>query len=426
MADTSTLQLTGDRLEFFAPCPRGAEKFLADELRALKCRSVRPVAAGVSFGGRLEHAYRALMWSRTASRVLLTLARVSAASADELYAAVSALPWEDHVRADGTIAVDATGVNAALRNTQFTAVRVKDAIADRFTARGGIRPSVDTVRPDLLVNVVVRADRATVSIDLAGEPLHRRGYREPGVQVAAPMKETLAAAVLLVAGWPEIAEAGGAFVDPMCGSGTLAIEAAMMAGDIAPGLLRERWGFSAWLGHDAGDWERVRAAAEKRREAGLAAMVPVAGYDVDPRAIEVAAACVARAGLEGHVSVERRAVAELVAPEGAVTDGVTERPGLVATNPPYGERIGERRELAALYAELAAGLREGGFAGWKLAVITPDAGLGAGLRMTPERTVGMYNGRIATNVSVFRVGRAGAPVSSAEEAERPGSAPQRP
>ena len=181
-------------------------------------------------------------------------------------------PWEEHLGPDGTLAVDASGVNAGLRNTQFTAVRVKDAIADRFTQRFGRRPSVDTADPDLRINVVVRNERATISIDLSGQPLHRRGYREPGVQVEAPMKETLAAALLMVADWPAIAAAGGGFVDPMCGSGTLPIEAALIAGDVAPGLTRESWGFSRWLGHDAEAWERAprrggRSASERAGEA---------------------------------------------------------------------------------------------------------------------------------------------------------------
>ncbi len=243
-------------LEFWAACPRGTESLVADELRALSCKRVRPLSGGVTFGGPLWSAYRALLWSRVASRVLLTLARVPAATSDELYDAVAAIPWEEHVGPDGTIAIDANGVNAGLRNTQFTAVRVKDAIADRFTKEFGRRPSVNTTDPDLRVNVVVRNERATISIDLSGQPLHRRGYREPGTQVEAPMKETLAAAVLLIAGWPAIAAAGGSFVDPLCGSGTLPIEAAMIAGDIAPGLARRIWGFSRWLGHDAEAWAR--------------------------------------------------------------------------------------------------------------------------------------------------------------------------
>jgi len=382
-------------LEFWAACPRGTEALVAEELRALRCRRVRPLSGGVSFGGPLVSAYRALLWSRVASRVLLTIARVPAATSDELYHSVAEIPWEEHLGPDGTLAIDANGVNEGLRNTQFTAVRVKDAIADRFVARAGRRPSVDTSDPDVRVNVVIRNDRATLSIDLSGTPLHRRGYREQGTQVEAPMKETLAAAMLLVAGWPAIAAAGGSLVDPMCGSGTLPIEAAMIAGDVAPGLLRTRWGFSRWLGHDAESWEALIAEADERCEAGIGRLGTVAGYDTDPRAIEIARACVSRAGLGGRIEVERRELAELAAPSGAV-------PGLVALNPPYGERLDARGGLRALYRQLSERLR-GGFEAWTLAVITPDADLEAGLGLRAEKTVPLYNGRILTQVRVFDV-----------------------
>jgi len=349
------------------------EAMLADELRRLGVAGVRPQRGGVLFSGPLRHVYRTLLWSRLASRVLLSLGAVGAQSADALYEGVHLIPWEDHVRADGTIAVDASGVNDALRNTQFTAVRVKDAIADRFRDRAGTRPSVDTTSPDLRVNVVVSGDKARIAIDLSGEPLHRRGYRTPGVQVVAPMKETLAAAVLEVAGWRDIAAGGGGFIDPMCGSATIAIEAAMVAGDIAPGLLRSVWGFDGWLGHDAQAWDELLDAADGRCEAGLRTLPPILASDVDPAAIDVATECVKRAG------------------------------GLVACNPPYGERLSDRQQLAPVYAELAQ-LLAGSASGWTLAVITSDEQVSRGLGMRPSSTHELYNGRILAPVSVFPPG----------------------
>ena len=385
-----------ETLEFFAPCPRGTEALLAEELRMMKCRSVRPLRSGVSFRGRLATGYRALLWSRLASRVLLTLARVPADTADALYAAVRELPWEDHVRADGTLAVDATGMNDGLRNTQFTAVRVKDAIADRFIDLAGVRPSVDTSDPELRINVVIRLDKATISIDLSGEPLHRRGYREPGVQVEAPMKETLAAGVLAAAGWRSIFSAGGAFLDPMCGSGTLAIEAALMAADTAPGLTRRRWGFTRWLKHDADAWADLLEEAADRREAGLATLVPIAASDFDSRAVEAAQSCIRRAGLEGYVTVSCARLVDVISPSD------NDAPGLVATNPPYGERIQAQDGLGVLYAQLAEVLRAR-FDGWTFAVITPDDDIAAALGWQPKRTIEAYNGRILSPVRVFRV-----------------------
>lgn len=391
-----------DRLSFFAPCPRGIEPLLADELRRVRVRGVRPQRAGVLFSGDMGDAYRALLWSRLASRVLLSLGDADAVSADALYAWVREVPWEDHVSAGGTIAVDASGTNAALRDTRFTAVRVKDAIADRFRDRVGSRPSVDVRRPDLRINVVVRESSARISIDLSGEPLHRRGYREQGVQVAAPMKETLAAAVLTLAGWKEIAEQGGALLDPMCGSATLPIEAALMAADIAPGLLRSSaaWGFSRWLGFDPDLWERLTTAAEERRERGLRALPPIWGSDSDGEAISIARACVLSAGLEGHVALRPWRLSEIERPD-------SREFGLVVSNPPYGQRLAERAHLPALYAELATRLR-GDFAGWRVALISPDERLAAGLGMKAEREHDLYNGRILSPLRVFTVPASGA------------------
>lgn len=378
---------------FFAPCPRGVEPLLADEFRRLRLPGVRPQRGGVLFSGALADAYRALLWSRLASRVLLSLSAVDAADADELYAGVREIAWEDHVAPEGTIAVDASGMSDTLRNTQFTAVRVKDAIADRFRDRFGVRPGVDTADPDLRVNVVLARGKARVSIDLSGEPLHRRGYRQSGIQVAAPMKETLAAALLEVAGWRGIAREGGGFADPLCGSGTIAIEAAMAATDTAPGLLRNRWGFDRWLGHDEEAWSALLDEADERCETGRGCAVPVLASDADPAAVEIAEACVRRAGLAGVVRVERRRLADAVPPAGAAT-------GLVACNPPYGERLSAREGLPALYDELAERMRCA-FSDWTLAVITPDDTLAAGLGERPERVHELYNGKILAPVSVF-------------------------
>jgi len=397
-----------ERLKYFAPCPRGVEPLLADELRRLGISGVRPQRAGVLFGGPLIHGYRALLWSRLASRVLLFLTEAPAGSADALYEAVRELPWEDHVAAEGTIAVDATGVNDALRNTQFTAVRIKDAIVDRFRDRAGVRPSVDTSDPDLRINVAIRADKATISLDLSGDPLHRRGYREPGVQVAAPMKETLAAAVLEIAGWRDIAASGGAFLDPMCGSGTLAIEAAMIASDVAPGSMRARWGFDRWLGHDADAWGRLLDAADSRAHRGLESLPPIAASDADSRAVDVAASFVRRAGLSGRVALSTLDFS-------AIRDPRTADTGLVAVNPPYGERLEQRSALPALYGRFGQWLRNE-LDGWTLATISSDTGIARGLGMSPDKVHELFNGRIPAPVSVYSISTAQAIGAAPDEA----------
>jgi 23S rRNA (guanine2445-N2)-methyltransferase / 23S rRNA (guanine2069-N7)-methyltransferase len=254
----------------FAPVPLGLEAVLAEELRALGALRVRPGRAGVAFEGSLETAYRACLWSRVASRMLLRVADVPAHDPEELYRGVLELPWEKHVPAEGTLAVDVVASRSPISHTGYATLKVKDAIVDRLREQFGVRPDIDTVAPDVRVNVALRGTKAAVSIDLAGEGLHRRGYRTPGEQAVAPLKENLAAGVLLLAGWPEIAAAGGAFCDPLCGSGTLVLEAALIACDIAPGSLSERWGFTGWLGHDTAAWDRLLAEAAERREAGLA------------------------------------------------------------------------------------------------------------------------------------------------------------
>lgn len=374
----------------------------------MRLRSVRPQRGGVLFAGELRHAYRALLWTRYASRVLLSLGEVDASSADALYAGIRDIAWEDHLRADGTLVVDATGTNDALRNTQFTAVRVKDAVADRFRDRFGRRPSVSASDPDVRINIVLRNEKAKVAIDLSGPPLHRRGYREQGVQVAAPIKETLAAAVLGFAGWAATASNGGAFVDPLAGSGTLAIEAALIAGDVAPGLLRREWGFDRWLGHDSATWDSLREEAVRRRAAGLPGIAPVLASDSDPAAIDVARRFVRRAGLESAIRLEIRDLANVQVPADA-------RHGLLACNPPYGERITDRRGLPALYGELSRVARTR-FEGWDLALITSDENVAAGLSMRPTASHDVFNGRIPAKVYVFAA--ASSRATAAPSAER--------
>lgn len=384
--------------DYFAPCATGLEPLLADELRSLRCRSVRPQRAGVMFKGTTKDAYRVCLWSRLASRVLLHIADIEAKDADELYRGVKEIVWEDHINRTGTIAVDTTGVNEGLRNTQFTNVKVKDAIVDRLREIDGRRPSVDTIDPHVKINVVVRDREAKISLDISGEPLHRRGYRSEGTQVAAPMKETLAAALLIIADWPAIARAGGAFIDPMCGSATLPLEAACMAADIAPGLGRKKWGFERWRGHDEEAWASLLDEAHNRKEVGLANIVPIFGSDNDVRALEIAARAIRRAGLEDYVKIRKADISMAHKPSGV-------RTGLVAINPPYGERLFSGEYLPDLYAKIAQAMRDI-FDGWTLAVISPDDRLPYCLAMRPRITHVLYNGKIQAPVTVYDIGPA--------------------
>lgn len=376
----------------FAPVPLGLESVLAGELRALRAGRVREQRAGVSFIADLESASRVLLWSRVASRVLLRVAEVDAPDPDALYEALLGVAWEDHIPAEGTLAVDVVASRSPISHTGFATLRVKDAIVDRLRERSGKRPDIDTVRPDVRVNVALRGTRATVSIDLAGDGLHRRGYRAPGEQAAAPLKENLAAGVLLLAEWPRIAREGGAFVDPMCGSGTLVLEAAGLACDLAPGLGRDYFGMDGWLGRDGDVWQRVVSDATERMRDGIAHAPGLLGSDLDTRALKLATASASRAGLAAVVRFEKRDALRAVPPPGAET-------GLVAFNPPYGERIGEVADLRALYAGVGERLRES-FAGWSVCVISAASELvpAMGLAITAEHPA--YNGKIPVTVSV--------------------------
>lgn len=379
--------------DFFATAPKGMEPLLADELRALGISSVAETRAGVAFKATLELAYRACLWSRIANRILLPLATFPAPSPEALYAGVRSIRWDEHLSAEGTLAVDFSAVQSQITHTHFGALKVKDAIVDQFREAKGIRPSVARERPDVRINVYLRRDEAIVSLDLAGESLHRRGYRQEGVE--APLKENLAAAILLRAGWPEIARAGGALLDPMCGSGTLPIEAAMIAADIAPGLLRPYYGFLRWKGHDAVVWASLIAEAQARRAQGIKHLPPISGYDADPGAVRIALVNVEHAGLQGRVHIERRELANMDAPR-------SHQPGLVVVNPPYGERLGQVDELRHLYKALGDKLKAH-CEGWKAVVLTGNPELGKHMGLRARRIHTLYNGAIECKLLSFDV-----------------------
>lgn len=373
------------------------ESLLADELRGLGAADVVETRAGVRFSGDLRSAYAACLWSRLANRVLLPVAHFAAPSPEELYERVREIDWAGHVKADGTLAVDFSSSGSVITHTRYGAQKTKDAIVDGFREATGVRPSVDLEHPDVRVNVYLRKDEATVSIDLSGASLHRRGYREPGLQVAAPLKENLAAAVLIRAGWPAVAAQGGSLVDVMCGSGTLLIEGAWMAGDVAPGLLRELFGFTHWSGHDARMWAELTAEARERAGAGLRRLPAVFGSDHDPSAVAIACAAVGRAGLAELVTIEVRDLSE--SDPARLGDP---RPGLVVANPPYGERLSEAKALEPLYAQLGAVLRER-FVGWKAAVFTANPDLAKRLALRAHHMYTLYNGALEAKVLDFDI-----------------------
>lgn len=377
----------------FVSCPPGVADLTATELRACGAERTRETRLGVHAQGPLELAYRVCLWSRTASRVLLSLGSFPAATQEQLYAGIQQIDWLAHLRAEGTFAIDFSGASSGITHTHFGALKVKDAIVDQFRERSGVRPSVQLEQPDVRISVRLDREYAHVSLDLSGDSLHRRAYRARGV--AAPLKENLAAAMLLRSGWPAIAEAGGELVDPMCGSGTLVIEAALMALDIAPGLLRNYFGFIGWAGHDPELWQRLLAEARERRDAGILRKVTLRGYDIDSVAVSAANENVQRAGLRNHVHIERRPLEALTRESAAAT-------GLVITNPPYGERIGDQEKLQALYELLGLRLREH-FEGWQAAVFTGNPPLAKAIGINARRVHTLFNGRIECRLLRFEV-----------------------
>jgi 23S rRNA (guanine2445-N2)-methyltransferase / 23S rRNA (guanine2069-N7)-methyltransferase len=414
--------------EFHATAPRGAEDLLVAELASLGIEGAKAKTGGVAFSGSLLAGYRVCLWSRIASRVLLRLAELPASDGDSLYEAARAIAWEQHLAPGSTFAIAAAGRPApgsGIDNTHFAALRIKDALVDRLRDQRGVRPDVDLDEPSLRLRLHLAFERATLSVDLAGEGLHRRGYRV--ANVAAPLRENLAAAVLLRAGFAATpATLTGACVDPMCGSATLLIEAAWIAADVAPGLARERFGFQGWAGHDAeakAGWAALIAEAEDRRAAGLAGPLPrLLGYDAEPEAVRAALACIEAAGLRGRVHVEKRSLAAVEAP--ALAEGAA---GWVVCNPPWGERLGHRRELQSLYAALGRTLREQ-FTGWDAAILTGDPSLGQSLGIRARRRNVLHDGPIECQILRLDLSEAGVAQARGQAGDpgAPGTEPRPP
>ncbi|HXB17325.1 MAG TPA: bifunctional 23S rRNA (guanine(2069)-N(7))-methyltransferase RlmK/23S rRNA (guanine(2445)-N(2))-methyltransferase RlmL [Steroidobacteraceae bacterium] len=389
--------MTAAALKFLASAPRGLPDLLVRELAACGAGELRERSTGVAFTGTLESAYRACLWSRIANRVFLELGSFEARDAQEFYAGVRALDWSAHLAPGATLACDFSGRHPTITHTHFGALRLKDGIVDALREASGSRPDIALERPDVRVHAHAHGTDITVAIDLAGESLHRRGYR--GAAGEAPLKENVAAGVLLRAGWEALAAQGGEFLDPLCGSGTLVVEAALIAGDRAPGLTREYFGFRGWRGHEAPLWERLRAEALARARAGEASTACVRGRDRESHAIRTARENAARAGVAGRVQLEVGALAE-AAPLAGPSPG---RAGLVATNPPYGVRLEDRAGARAIHRELGAVLRAR-FAGWSAAVLTGAPELGMELGLRAYRTHALWNGAIECRLLRIEVG----------------------
>ncbi|RHW22456.1 bifunctional 23S rRNA (guanine(2069)-N(7))-methyltransferase RlmK/23S rRNA (guanine(2445)-N(2))-methyltransferase RlmL [Pseudomonas jilinensis] len=402
-----------ETLEFFVTCPKGIEGLLLDELHALGIDSTKETLAGVSVQGSLEQAYRTCLWSRLANRVLLVLARFPATSAEDLYQGVQAIDWADHLAVNGSLAIDFSGQLQGVDNTHFGALKVKDAIVDQLRQADGSRPSVDRKQPDLRINVHCRRGEVQLALDLSGQSLHQRGYRLQ--QGAAPLKENLAAAILIRAGWPELASQGAALADPMCGSGTFLVEAALIAADIAPNLHRQHWGFSGWQQHVPALWQRLVDEARGRAEQGLSRRpLWIRGYEADPRLLQPLRNNIQRAGLGEWVKVYQ---GELASFEPHPDQGQT---GLVVCNPPYGERLGDTASLVYLYQKLGEVLRER-CPGWQAAIFTGNPDLGKRMGIRSHKQYALFNGALPCKLLLMKLETQSYLTGKARESDAPAS-----
>jgi 23S rRNA (guanine2445-N2)-methyltransferase / 23S rRNA (guanine2069-N7)-methyltransferase len=389
-----------ERLALFATTARGTEDLLADELRELGARRIRQDRGGVRFMATLDEALRVCLWSRIAMRVLYPLGEFEAHGAEGLYEAAASVPWEDYLTPDYTFAVEATLKESEHSHSGFVALKVKDALVDRMRGTLGARPDVSTRDPDVRVVAHLARDRLSLSLDLCGEPLHRRGYRVR--PTPAPLKETLAAALLRAASYT----GEEALVDPMCGSGTLLIEGGLIARRRAPGIGRsfavERW---PHLGERARELLEDMRADARRNERKVP--VPLRGFDKDPEALEAARRNVKAARLSEEIQIEEGdATKPFPVPEGG---------GLVITNPPYGERIGSggQKGMKAFYFKLGENLRA--LDGWRVFVLAGNPAFESAFHARPSLRRDVWNGPIPCTLLGYRFG------SKAPEKAGPGS-----
>ena len=369
---------------FFAPCPRGLEPVLAQELTALGAREVDEVPGGVGFRGDWTLCYRVNLESRIATRVLWQVAQGRYRSEDDVYRLAYAQTWAKWATADQTLRVNVTARRSPLRSLEFVTLRIKDAVCDHFRTISGRRPSIDTADPDVRVHAFLTRDTATLYLDTSGEPLYKRGFKRAAVE--APLKENLAAGILHLIGW----QPGEALVDPMCGSGTFLIEAAHMALDIAPGLGRG-FAFERLRQFDRSVWASLRAEAEARRQAPRA--LPIFGADIVADQIRRAQVNLAAAGVADCVELQRADVLELEPPAAE---------GVMVTNPPYGVRLGEAEELAEWYPLLGDRLKTA-WAGWRCYIFSGDTNLPKRFGLKASKRTPLFNGALECRLYEYRM-----------------------
>ncbi|MBE9128802.1 MULTISPECIES: THUMP domain-containing class I SAM-dependent RNA methyltransferase [unclassified Coleofasciculus] len=371
--------------QYFATVARGLEAIAAKELERLGALEVRPDFTGVHFQGDRTLMYRVNLWARTIFRVLVILAEFPCSDANSLYQGVQSISWERYLQPHQTFAVNATGGNRQLNHTHFTALQVKNAIADQQRRQFGQRSSVDTKNPDILVNSHIHQNRCILSLDSSGASLHRRGYR-PAVGLA-PLKETLAAALLELAEYSPTLP----FLDPLCGSGTLPLEASLKALNIAPGLFRQRFGFESWLDFDKNLWEELLQEAETSKLQNLSA--PIIGSDRNGDILNQARMNAERCGVIDQVTFIQKELSQLEPPADR---------GVIICNPPYGERLGNVRELGEFYKLLGDVFKQR-FKGWTAFILTGNKELAKRVGLKASRRIPLYNGSLPCTFLLYEL-----------------------
>ena len=372
---------------FFAAAPKGFEYSLATELKDFGATDVKESVAGVYFSAPLELAYRITLWTRLASRIVLVIYKGACESAEQLYNAAYCIDWSSHFSHKKTFSIDFHGTGGFINNTQFGALKIKDAVVDRFRDDGDERPNVERVNPDFKIDAHFRNGQVTISMNFSGASLHQRGYRSTTGE--APLKENLAANMLVRSGWQ--AQPTTLF-DPFCGSGTVLIEAALMAADIAPGLKREKFGFENWRSHKKDMWEQIFQEAQARATLGKSrCKIKFYGSDIEPHLIMVA-----------KRNAENAGVGELI--EFSVSDALDVTPpadeGFLISNPPYGERLGNVTELLQLYYQLGDKFKKE-FGGWKIAMLCSDIELVSSLKLKADKQMKMFNGALECAFNIY-------------------------
>lgn len=359
---------------FFATTAKGLEEVLGLELKNLGIGDLSPGRGGVCFRGSWLDCYRANLWARTASRILFPIAEFYADSPEALYEKVHSLCWCDYLTPGMSIAIDCNLRDSILTHSRFAALKVKDAIVDQFRDRTGSRPDVDVRNPDLRINLHIQKNTCTLSLDTSGEKLHQRGYRTE--KTLAPLKESLAAALVLFSGW----DGTSTLVDPMCGSGTIPIEAAMIAGNIPPGLNRS-FGFQCWPGFDRPEWERLLEEAREMRRDKVPTLY---GRDIDAKAIGFASRNALHAGVAKMIDFARDDFFSFVPPDS---------PGTLILNPPYGQRLGEEAGLKSFYRKIGDTLKHR-YKGYSAYILVGNLPLSKEIGLKPSRRIVLYNGPI--------------------------------